>query len=1254
VVAGAVIALVLCMASGISWGAALRDGVDCGCSKTGVYDKNQPRTKKFATSVPLAATSSVYRAEIADPGGFISIGVSRDGSRIYHTTLVTANVRNGVTGVMAGFSPDDDRFVFYWVGTDSVFSLRLVDLAADQPEIVASYDLNLTSGQLGFAPDISVGFAPTGRFLVLAWPENFPSSLRVIDVRTGQEVFTESSALDFNLGVTTTPTPWGFSPDGRYLVYHYVSGATGNQRHYVRAYDLTASGGAAQTVAYDVKTGSAVLRFSPVGPYLLDASATSVNGTSLQVWDLSTGDQVYTATFTFDVTPGETGDKFRGAGWGFGPKGKSLLYAVDTGPSTVAFYMVNLATGGLVLDSEAVEIGSGFWLFSPCGDTLAVVLQGASGITGRLYRTVDGALLATKTSAAGVAWNFQSTASGHQVSLDGGTWQTMAANTAADSCSAPPADTEPPAWPDGAALGATVDHGTVTLSWPAATDADAAVASYIVLQDGKEISTVAASTTTYTVQDLTAGKTYLFRIEAEDTAGNRTSSGLEQSVQFADWIPPAWPAGAVLTVSDTRHDRLTLHWPEATDDTRVASYLVSKGALPIETLPGTATSFTVTGLSFSRTYSFGVVAVDPDGNRSALLGTDASTAGPPDTATPPAWPAAAALALTAEDATTVHAAWPTATDATGLAGYRVFLNGRRIAELPAGQREFTLDGLLPDADWNVAVQPYNVWLMSGPSLSSTVRTAAGAVPDPPLPAPLISDLAANSDLEGISADGRFVYFKSTDTRSSGFPRGVWEFLYDRSTGKVFGLPAATVLVSADGRHAVVYETEIEPGYPPKIAAIRVRDLATGIDKDLMRLRPAREFAEVAIHGVSLDGDRALVSVEEVVDVGRNRRQYTLIVADAGGNEVQLVVLEDLKEARLSRKGDRVLVWSSAPWFRIYDLANGGFETVGLPADVVRLDWSADGTVLVFTTAESLLPEDISHVLSPVHPHETDVYAYDLVTGRFDLVSYGADGKSVGGDRPTVSGDGRYVAYEEGPCWSDGSSQSVVSVTDRWLGTSRCIVIEGRWSNDCWGPKISDNGRYVTLQSDAIAETGVHLVDLAWQEPSWPPGAVLRVTSREETAVGLSWTPARDLVGFPAALGQYVVYRDGSEIHKQWVVQPGTGTPATSYRVTGLSPSTVYAFQVQLLDASGTESTDGPTVRVATLGPVVPIERCDAFTGTSSPLVYAIAALQIAADSLFVSSADRLGCDLDGDGGIGVPEARYFLDRAAVLAAPGGP
>jgi chitodextrinase len=88
----------------------------------------------------------------------------------------------------------------------------------------------------------------------------------------------------------------------------------------------------------------------------------------------------------------------------------------------------------------------------------------------------------------------------------------------------------------------------------------------------------------------------------------------------------------------------------------------------------------------------------------------------------------------------------------------------------------------------------------------------------------------------------------------------------------------------------------------------------------------------------------------------------------------------------------------------------------------------------------------------------------------------------------------------------------------------------------------------------------------------PTAPTLSASGTTSTTTNLSWTVATDNTGVTG----YEIYRN--------TVFIGTTTLATIFNVTGLSPSTSYAFNVKSKDAAGNLSPNSNTINVTTLAP----------------------------------------------------------------------
>ena len=131
-----------------------------------------------------------------------------------------------------------------------------------------------------------------------------------------------------------------------------------------------------------------------------------------------------------------------------------------------------------------------------------------------------------------------------------------------------------------------------------------------------DIPNSTASTTSYTVTDLTNGKTYGFRIRAVNTAGRPGLPSAEVRVTLRQ--PPSQPTGVTATPG---HGQVTLTWDNPTDATitrwQVQQKQGSGSYGPWRDVPNSTastTSHTVTDLTNGTAYGFRIRAVNTVGN----------------------------------------------------------------------------------------------------------------------------------------------------------------------------------------------------------------------------------------------------------------------------------------------------------------------------------------------------------------------------------------------------------------------------------------------------------------------------------------------------------------------------------------------------------------------------------------------------------------------------------------------------------------
>lgn len=157
-----------------------------------------------------------------------------------------------------------------------------------------------------------------------------------------------------------------------------------------------------------------------------------------------------------------------------------------------------------------------------------------------------------------------------------------------------------------------------------------------------------------------------------NSAPSEVIPGSQLVSQLPDTQAPS--VATSLTASNITQNSLTLTWTAATDNVAVTGYDVYQNGVKVNSSNITTTTYNVTGLSASTTYSFYIVAKDAASNTSASNAINATTA-TPDTQAP-----AAPTNLSANNLTQVSAtiSWTAATDNVGVTGYDVYRNGTKV------------------------------------------------------------------------------------------------------------------------------------------------------------------------------------------------------------------------------------------------------------------------------------------------------------------------------------------------------------------------------------------------------------------------------------------------------------------------------------------------------------------------------------------------------------------------------------------------
>src|SRR5688572_15055978 len=191
----------------------------------------------------------------------------------------------------------------------------------------------------------------------------------------------------------------------------------------------------------------------------------------------------------------------------------------------------------------------------------------------------------------------------------------------------PSGDKTPPTAPTNLRV-TSLSHKSVTLAWNASTDNSGSV-TYSVNKDGQGF-TVPQGQTTYTIDWLSAGRTYTFYVVARDNSLNQSPPSNTVTVTTPqDTTPPSAPA---LSGSVRGPSQVTLTWTRSTDDlSELVGYRIFANGVQVTAHLNwyAETQVVLRHLAPATTYTFTVEARDMGGNtarsNAVTLRTDATS-----------------------------------------------------------------------------------------------------------------------------------------------------------------------------------------------------------------------------------------------------------------------------------------------------------------------------------------------------------------------------------------------------------------------------------------------------------------------------------------------------------------------------------------------------------------------------------------------------------------------------------------------------
>ncbi|WP_341222093.1 endonuclease [Polaribacter atrinae] len=180
-------------------------------------------------------------------------------------------------------------------------------------------------------------------------------------------------------------------------------------------------------------------------------------------------------------------------------------------------------------------------------------------------------------------------------------------------------DKEAPTVPTNVTL-SNISTTSIDVSWTASTDNEE-VNRYEIYVDGALNGKT--STTSYTITGLNSNTNYTVAVLAQDNANNKSElSDSQNATTLTDTTAPTVPAD--VTITGQTGTSFKVSWSASTDNSSVTGYDIYVNGTFVGST--TDTTYTVSDLTISTTYSVAVLAKDAEDNKSAQsTAVDATT-----------------------------------------------------------------------------------------------------------------------------------------------------------------------------------------------------------------------------------------------------------------------------------------------------------------------------------------------------------------------------------------------------------------------------------------------------------------------------------------------------------------------------------------------------------------------------------------------------------------------------------------------------
>lgn len=181
-----------------------------------------------------------------------------------------------------------------------------------------------------------------------------------------------------------------------------------------------------------------------------------------------------------------------------------------------------------------------------------------------------------------------------------------------------------------------------------------------------------------------------------------------------------------LASSNVQSTSLTLNWTASTDNVGVTNYNIYRNNTFLGSTGNNSTTFNVTGLTASTSYSFFVRALDAAGNISANSNTInvTTTAGGGNDTQPPSTPTNLAASNITSTSLTLN--WTASTDNVGVTNYNIYRNNNYLASTGSSATTFNVVGLTASTTYSFFVRALDAaGNLSNASTSINATTTSG-------------------------------------------------------------------------------------------------------------------------------------------------------------------------------------------------------------------------------------------------------------------------------------------------------------------------------------------------------------------------------------------------------------------------------------------------------------------------------------------------------------------------------------------------